>query len=187
MRRKCSRRVPDVACVEFHEHDWRLSGIGHLICERWERAWRARRDASDRARGSSGVETNKANDRADRKCDSGATSEIAAHVSAKCQAADSQSDESHGLAEDRSGAIPPCCGRAARRLTQMARAEFQKHGWLLPGFGHLTCGQCASWSAIAPVSCPGPPRGSTIGAPGRGAAILLQRAPVRTPAAERAR
>ena len=62
---------------------------------------------SDRARRSSGVETNKANHRADGKRDSGATSEIAAHVSAKCQAADSQSDESHGLAEDGSGAIPP--------------------------------------------------------------------------------
>ena len=83
---------------------------------------------SDRARRSSGVETNKANDRADGKCDSGATREIAAHVSAKCQAADSQSDESHGLAEDGSGAIPPCCGGAARRLTQVSRVEFHKHG-----------------------------------------------------------
>ena len=75
---------------------------------------------SDRARRSSGVETNEANHRADGKRDSGATSEIAAHVSAKCQAADSQSDESHGLAEDGSGAIPP--------------VEFHKHDWLLPGF-----------------------------------------------------
>ena len=40
--------------------------------------------------GRGGVETNKANDCADGKCDSGATSEIAAHVGAKCQAADSQ-------------------------------------------------------------------------------------------------
>jgi hypothetical protein len=95
---------------------------------------------SDRARRSSGVETNKANHRADGKRDSGATSEIAAHVSAKCQAADSQSDESHALAEDRSGAIPPYRGGAARRLTRMARVEFHKHDWLLPGFGHLIRG-----------------------------------------------
>jgi hypothetical protein len=82
---------------------------------------------SDRARRSSGVETKKANDRTDGKCESGATSEIAAHVSAKRQAADSQSDESHGLAEDRSGAIPPYCEESARRLTRMARVEFHKH------------------------------------------------------------
>jgi hypothetical protein len=63
----------------------------------------------DRARRSSGVETNKANDRADGKRDSGATSEIAAHVSAKCQAADSQSDESRGL------------------LTRMVPVEFHEH------------------------------------------------------------
>jgi hypothetical protein len=62
---------------------------------------------SDRARRSSGVETNKANDRADGKCKSGAPSEIAIHVSAKRQAADSQSDKSYGLAEERWGAIPP--------------------------------------------------------------------------------
>ena len=90
---------------------------------------------SDRARRSSGVETNKANDRADGKRDSGATSEIAAHVSAKCQAPDSQSDESHGLAEDGSSAIRPYCARAARRLIRMARVEFHKHDWLLPDFG----------------------------------------------------
>src|SRR3954451_4835174 len=58
---------------------------------------------SDRARRSSGIETKKANCCADRKCQCGATSEIAARVSAKRQAADSQSDESHGVAEDRSG------------------------------------------------------------------------------------
>jgi hypothetical protein len=40
--------------------------------------------------GRGGAETNKANDCTDGKCDSGATSEIAAHVGAKCQAADSQ-------------------------------------------------------------------------------------------------
>jgi hypothetical protein len=75
---------------------------------------------SDHARRSSGVETNKANHRADGKRDSGATSEIAAHVSDKYEAADSQSDQSHGLAGDGSGAIPP--------------VEFHKHDWLLPGF-----------------------------------------------------
>jgi hypothetical protein len=67
---------------------------------------------SDRARRSSGLETDKANHRADGKCESGATSEIAIHVSAKRQAADSQSDKSHGLAEDRSGARFLVCDRA---------------------------------------------------------------------------
>jgi hypothetical protein len=95
---------------------------------------------SDGARRSSGVEANKANDCADGKCDSGATSEIAAHVRAKCQAADSQSDESHGLAEDRSTAIPPGCGGVARPLTRMARVAFHKHDWLVSRFGHLMCG-----------------------------------------------
>jgi len=79
---------------------------------------------SDRACRSSGVETYKADDRADRKCDSGATSEIAAHIGAECQAADGQRDESHGLAEDSSAAVRPFCGGAARRLTRMARVEF---------------------------------------------------------------
>jgi len=74
------------------------------------------------------VETNKADDRADGKCDSGATGEVAAHVSAERQAADGQRDESHGLAEDSSAAVRPFCGEAARRPTRMARVEFQEHG-----------------------------------------------------------
>jgi hypothetical protein len=82
---------------------------------------------SDRARRSSRVETNKANHRADGKRESGATREIAIHVSAKRQAADSQRDKSHGLAEDRSSAIPPYCEESARRLTRMAPVEFHTH------------------------------------------------------------
>jgi hypothetical protein len=90
---------------------------------------------SDRARRRGGVETNEANDRVDGKSDRGATREIAAHISAERQAANGQSDESRGLAEDGWDGIPPYCGGAARRLTRMARVEFHKHDWLLPGFG----------------------------------------------------
>jgi hypothetical protein len=151
---------------------------------------------SDRARRSGGVETNKANDCADGTCDSGATSEIAAHIRAKCQTADSQSDESHGLADGGSGAIRPYRGGAARRLTWMARVGFRKHDWLLFGFGHVICGDAKRQLTAPTVRFSVRDRARVM--PGSGTGIEhwctgsrrgdpLERAPARTPTADRAR
>src|SRR5919106_3982907 len=148
------------------------------------------RGTSDRARRRGRVETNEADDRVDGKCDRGATREIAAHIGAERQAADGQSDESHGLTEDRSGAIPPYCGRAARRPTPMARVEFHNHDWLLPGFGgkrHLTAPTVRLLVRVRARVVPGSATGIERWCTGSRRSDRLQRAPVRTPAADRAR
>jgi hypothetical protein len=66
----------------------------------------------------------------------------------------------------------------------LACVEFHKHddSFLASVISSVVIGnhrmrqQCASSSAVAPVSLLGPPRGLTVGTPGRGAAIFLQRA-----------
>src|SRR5688500_14452038 len=53
-----------------------------------------------------------------------------------------------------------------RETGVMARVEFREHDWLLPGFGHLRHQACASRSAVASVSFPGPSRGWSGRTPG---------------------